>query len=143
MARDFEEFELADNIRDSKHAGAAIQISKEMADDESRLKWESENTSLMEQLLQSKVEHCEQFKACLLEKQHTLFALATTNKLWGTGMSVYATQRTSPNYWTGQNLLGGMLTDLAQQLTYAEGERQQTAASATAFHEAINAQHAS
>ena len=48
--------------------------------------------------------------------------LATPSKIWGTGLSVFVTERTSQEYWTGKNLLGAMLTDLAQQLSSVESE---------------------
>ena len=46
-----------------------------------------------------------------------ILAEATPSKLWATGMSPFVTEHTAPKFWPGKNLLGSMLTAMAQHLT--------------------------
>ena len=126
MATEFGKPELAEWIHQAPHAGHAKRLSKDIADDETRWAWEEENTAVMEHLLGIKANQCTIFKQCLLESKDLVIAEATPSKLWGTGFSVYVTERTSQEYWTGKNLLGAMLTDLAQQLSSEESAESQT-----------------
>ena len=48
--------DLAQKIQESQHAGEAKRRSKEIADDETRLKWEMENKQVMIDLLKAKSE---------------------------------------------------------------------------------------
>ena len=116
MALSFQKDDLAARIKNSKHAGAARLLSKEITNDERRLNWEKDNTSIMEELLMLKVQLCEPFKRCLLENQDKLLADASPDLFWGTGMSAFATKKTAANFWPGQNILGVMLTELTQKL---------------------------
>ena len=117
MAEDFGRHVIADSIRNSKHAGAAQRISREISDDESRWKWERDNTALMEELLLLKLDQCAAFKESLLENQHKILAVATFNKFWGTGLSIFASENTSPSFWPGQNTLGAMLMEVTVRIT--------------------------
>ena len=70
----------------------------------------------MKNLLQTKANQCEQFRACLVENQGTTLAEATPSRLWGTGYSPYITEHSSPSFWLGQNMLGVLLTELTQTI---------------------------
>ena len=122
MATEFGKPGIAEQIHKAPHAGHAKRLSKDIAEDEARWTWEEENVEIMEQLLGIKADQCEIFKQCLLESKDLVIAEATPSKIWGTGLSVFVTERTSQEYWTGKNLLGAMLTDLAQQLSSVESE---------------------
>ena len=117
--------QLAANIMDSVHAGRAKQLSKNIADDETRWKWESENEDIMKELLVAKAEQCEEFCNCLVENHGKILAEATPSKIWGTGLSVFATQHCSPDYWPGKNLLGAMLMDLTDILVQREEQSEE------------------
>lgn len=107
---------LAAQIQTAKHAGEAKRMSKQIADDETRWKWEKENTEIMQKLLMEKAVQCEPFKNCLLENEDKVLAEATPSKFWASGLSLYVTENTTPNFWPGQNMLGVMLMELAQLL---------------------------
>ena len=127
MPSEMDKPQLAEKIKQAKHAGIAKQLSKEIALDDERLEWEMNNHSVMKYLIHQKFEQCEQFRAWLLESKGKILAEATGSRLWGTGMSPFLSQNTAPDYWPGKNLLGAMLTELTQELTddlMNEGERE-------------------
>ena len=114
MATEFGLQELATEIKGCVHAGEAKRLSKLIASDEERFRWESDNIEAMKHLLQAKYEQCEQFRTCLIENQGKTLAEATPSRLWGTGFSPFLTEHSSPSFWLGQNMLGVLLTELAQ-----------------------------
>ena len=116
MSTELGKLDLAQKIQESQHAGEAKRQSKEIADDETRLKWEMENKQIMTDLLKAKSEQCQQFRDALIESKEKILAEATPSKLWATGLSPFITHNCSPSYWLGQNLLGAMLMDLRQEL---------------------------
>ena len=107
---------LAKKIKEAKHAGIAKRLSKSIASDEKRWDWERQNSTVMLEILHAKLEQCPEFSRCLYENRHAIIAEATPSKIWGTGLSPHATENTAPSFWKGQNLLGSMLTELAQQV---------------------------
>jgi ribA/ribD-fused uncharacterized protein len=122
MALDCNLPDLAEDIKNAVHAGAAKRISRDIADDEGRLQWEQSNLEVMAFLLHEKANQCIEFQNCLYECSGMLIAEATNNKLWGTGLSPYITTNSTPDYWPGQNLLGAMLVELANDLSLANGQ---------------------
>ena len=116
MASEFGKPDLAESIRNCDHAGNVKKMSKEIADDEERWRWEKANPDVMSYLLEAKAKQCDVFKNCLLENKDKVLAEATKSIIWGTGLSPYVTIHTAPNYWPGKNWLGGMLTELTQKL---------------------------
>jgi predicted NAD-dependent protein-ADP-ribosyltransferase YbiA (DUF1768 family) len=122
MATDLEQHDLAIQIKDSVHAGAAMTLSKSIADDDTRWEWEMNNVHVMKELLEIKANQCAQFKRCLLENKDNTVAHAIPSKLWGTGLSIYVTQNTDGAFWPGQNLLGALLMELTQELPTSDDE---------------------
>ena len=116
MASEFGKPDLAESIRNCDHAGNVKKMSKEIADDEERWRWEKANPDVMSYLLEAKAKQCDVFKNCLLENKDKVLAEATKSIIWGTGLSPYVTIHTAPNYWPGKNWLGGMLTEFTQKL---------------------------
>ena len=110
MATEFGKTELAEKIFKAEHAGVAKRLSKGIADDEERLKWEKDNTNVMHNLLQAKLEQCQEFRSLLIE--YADVTLAEASRLWATGLSPYMTEHTAPHFWPGNNLLGIMLKEL-------------------------------
>ena len=92
----------------------AKRLSKSIASDDERCNWERKNTHVMDELLNAKLEQCPAFSQCLYENRDAIIAEATPSKIWGTGLSPHAIENTAPKYWTGQNILGSLLTDLAK-----------------------------
>jgi ribA/ribD-fused uncharacterized protein len=117
MAIELGQVDIAERIHNANHAGIALRISKDIADDQTRWEWEEENTSVMREILTAKVEQCDEFRQCLLENEDKVLVDATSSKLWGSGMSPYITQQCSPDFWPGRNLLGAVLMELANKLT--------------------------
>ena len=62
------------------------------------------------------------FLECILENKHCIFAEATPSRLWGTGMSDYVTRNTKPSHWLGNNLLGGIINDIASRTDHIISE---------------------
>ena len=117
MASEMGNFDLAKEIQDAVHAGEAKRLSKRIAEDQVRWEWEDNNQQVMRQILEAKLQQCEQFKKCLRENNDKILAEATPSLKWATGMSPWATEHTSPEYWPGRNLLGAMLQDLSHKLS--------------------------
>ena len=116
MATEMGKHDLADDIKNARHAGVAKRLSHDIAPDEDRWAWELDNIEIMEKLLQAKLKQCPAFKQCLIESTGMVIAEATNSKIWATGMTPYVTERTSKEYWPGRNLLGAMLTEMSQEL---------------------------
>ena len=116
MATEFDKTQLAEAIKGAKHAGIVKRLSKDIAEDEDRWKWEEDNTQVMVHLLNAKLDQCPEFRQCLIDNAGLVFAEATPSKIWGTGLSPYITECTSAEYWLGRNLLGALLTEMSQQL---------------------------
>ena len=123
MATEMGKTDLAEQIKQAAHAGTAKKMSKNIASDEERWEWELNNKQVMGHLLQAKLQQCPEFKQCLIESSGALIAEATQSKIWGTGLSPYITEHTSPEYWPGRNLLGAMLTEMSQHVTQQVAEQ--------------------
>ena len=121
MAVELGQEELAERIRRAKHAGESKRLSKDIADDTERWNWEERNIEVMQYLLEVKDQQCLHFRQCLDENRDYILAEATPSKLWATGMSPFVTEHTAPKFWPGKNLLGSMLTTMAQHLTSPSG----------------------
>ena len=117
MAVEMGQERLADKIRTAKHAGEAKRFSKDIAEDTERWNWEERNFDVMQYLLEEKAQQCPRFRQCLVENKDYILAEATPSKLWATGLSSFVTEHTAPAFWPGKNLLGSMLTEMAQQLS--------------------------
>ena len=113
MATEFGKTELPEKIFKAEHAVVAKRLSKGIADDEERLKWEKDNTDVMRNLLQAKFEQCQEFRSLLTEYADVTLAEATPSRFLATGLSPYMTEHTAPNFWSGNNLLGVMLKELS------------------------------
>ena len=116
MSTEFGKHDLATEIQNSPHAGVAKKLSKRIADDEERLKWEQDNIAIMRELLEVKAEQCLPFHDCLIEHKDSVLAEATPSKYWATGVSPFVTQNCSPDFWPGQNMLGVLLMELTEAL---------------------------
>ena len=114
--------DLAKKIHESRHAGEAKKISKDIADDLTRLQWETDNVDIMEHLLAVKAKQCERFNECLMETQDSVLAEATPSRFWGTGLSMFVTKNCSESYWPGQNMLGALLMDLRTEILTRKDE---------------------
>ena len=112
---------LAEKIKNSEHAGIVKRLSKEINETE-RIEWEESNLDIMKELLMEKALTCEQFKQCLLMNKDKVLAESTFNKRWGTGLTKWVTEATTPTFWPGNNLLGVLLMELTEELASAGHE---------------------
>ncbi len=115
-AVELEKEELAQKIKDAKHAGAAKAISRKGISREESESWEGRSEEVMKELLRIKVERCTQFRDTLIQSGTKILAEATGNTLWATGLDVSTTSITKPEYWPGMNMLGMMLMELRDSL---------------------------
>ena len=120
MAKEFCKDDLAKEIKNSKHAGQAKRLSKQIADDEGRWEWERDHINVMKTLLAAKADQCIQFHDCLIENKEKLLAEANPGTFWASGLSLYVTEHCSPQFWPGQDMLGVLLTELTQTLLMKE-----------------------
>ena len=132
--------DLAKRILESRHAGEAKRLSKEIADDLTRLKWEKENVGIMEHLLAAKAGQCKRFLECLMESKESVLAEATPSKFWGTGLSIFVTKNCSESCWPGQNMLGALLMELRAKLILkkdkeSNGRMEESIGGSTMSHE--------
>ena len=119
MATDFGKPQPAEEIHKANHAGAAKRLSKNIANDETRWRWEEDNVQVMKDILCAKAKQCKEFYNCLMENKSNgiLLAEATPSKFWGTGLSLYVTQNCSPGFWPGHNMLGALLMEFSESLS--------------------------
>ena len=116
MAMEFGKVDLAQHIKNSRHAGEARHLANDITDEANRFSWSQNNIDCMKHLLQQKVEQCEQFRECLLENRGKILAEAGTHKLWSSGFGPYITMNCSQEYWPGQNMLGALLIEVTEEL---------------------------
>ena len=84
--------------------------------EDSRHQWEDDNIELIKGMLYGKLKQCEPFRQCLTDNVGRRFAEATTDKKWGSGLSPFVTEKTDPSYWPGRDLLGDLLTHMANNM---------------------------
>ena len=114
MATDMGLSDLANRIKNAKHAGAAKALSRDIADEASRMEWElSDGVTVMKELQYVKCYQCPEYMQCLYENRDCYFSEANANKLLASGMSEYVTKHTSPKFWPGKNLLGNIMSEIS------------------------------
>lgn len=117
--------DLAYEIKEAMHAGAARAKARNKLDEKDSSEWEKKSENVMRELITTKAEMNEDFKAALLDTGDCIIAEATGHKIWASGLDVFMTQRTDPSYWPGQNLLGRIMMSLRDQIkgvSNTEGE---------------------
>ncbi len=115
MAMDLKKPDLANSIKNAKHAGVAKSLSKNISETD-RHHWEQNNEALIENMIIEKLRQCEPFKNIVMENQGKIFAEATMDKRWGTGLAPHISEKTMPNFWPGKNMLGNIITNMANEL---------------------------
>ncbi len=114
MATDMEQPDMAEKIKNAKHAGAAKAISKDIADEATKLQWAlSVGIDVMRELQYTKCYQCPEFLQCIYEKKDCYFAEANPSKIWASGLSEYVTKNTSPKFWPGKNKLGEIMNEIS------------------------------
>lgn len=117
MAKDFGKDVLATDIKESIHAGAAKAMSKDIAPEEERHVWERDaGDGVMKELLYEKCRQVPEFLRCVYDHREFIFAEANPSRIWATAMSEFVTRNTTPENWIGENRLGQMITEIAQNI---------------------------
>ena len=124
MSIEFGKHDLATEIQNTAHAGKAKQLSKQIADDQERLKWEKDNVNIMKELLEIKATQCLPFHDCLVEHKDHILAEATPSKFWASGLSPFVTENCSPDFWPGQNMLGVLLMEITETILQEENKHE-------------------
>ena len=124
MSTEFGKHDLATEIQNIAHAGKAKKLSKQIADDQEKLKWERDNVNIMKELLEIKAKQCIPFHDCLVEHKDHILAEATPSKFWASGLSPFVTENCSPDFWPGQNMLGMLLMEITETILQEENKHE-------------------
>jgi ribA/ribD-fused uncharacterized protein len=113
-ASELNEQNLAKRIKGAQHAGVVRRLKREL-DEEELLKWEKDHVSIMKDIIRNKYDQCIPFRNCLTENQGKTFACCSSNKFWATGLPATISTLTSPKFWKGENVIGRILTEIAEE----------------------------
>ena len=113
MAMDHGKPSMAYFIKEAEHAGVAKTMSKVMPDAE-REEWEDENKDVIKCMLYEKFKQCPEFRQTISDNKDATFAEAGSNMKWASGLPPHITQKTNPDFWPGENMLGKLITLLAK-----------------------------
>ena len=100
--------ELAQQIKDSKHAGIAKQLSNSIQD-ELNVNWESAKEAIMVEIIKAKADQVQAFRKQLIDSGDAIIAEATSDKFWACGLNISNTTTTKREYLPGQNKLRNIL----------------------------------
>ncbi|XP_052720566.1 uncharacterized protein LOC128192128 [Crassostrea angulata] len=91
-------------IRESSTALEAKRIGHTVKDP---VGWNEERETVMEEVIMLKADQVKGFRAKLeIADPKSVFAEATFDTFWGTGLDVTGTKGTNPSKWPGDNKLG-------------------------------------
>ena len=103
--------EAAEKVRSAKTALDAKRIGATVRDPQD---WATEKLEVMEEIVSSKAEQVPEFRSKLESVgSNAVFAEATLDAHWGTGLDVNATLHTDPSKWPGKNELGKIVKKVA------------------------------
>ena len=109
------DLQRATAIKDAKTALDAKRISKEITVSE---QFRSKQIEIMTEILDAKAKQVKDFREILVKNgKNVVFAEATYDDFWGTGLDKTATIHTSMKKWPGKNQLGQLLCDVASAYT--------------------------
>ena len=110
-AIDLEFGDLAEEIKNSRHGGAAKGIAKGIPREEAD-EWEADKgPAVMRKAIQARLQSCQHFRNALQDTGDKVLAEATGHPLWACGLPPDVAACTKQEYWTGQNLLGAILME--------------------------------
>ena len=103
--------EAAEKVRSAKTALDAKRIGATVRDPQD---WATEKLEVMEEIVNSKAEQVPEFRSKLESVgSNAVFAEATLDAHWGTGLDVNATLHTDHSKWPGKNELGKIVKKVA------------------------------
>jgi ribA/ribD-fused uncharacterized protein len=79
--------------------------------------WIASKESVMREILEAKLHHCEKFRDALSNTRKTdILVESTWDVYWGSGLNPTGTSHTVMQHWPGQNKLGHILDGMAAKL---------------------------
>ena len=108
--RAHERHDLAEVIAVTESSMDAMYIGKEITVSEQWMK--SKGAETINIALQEKVKKVPQFVEILQKHKGKRFAEATRNEFWGIGLAFTNKEKDSEDKWTGQNVMGKLLSSL-------------------------------
>ena len=100
-------------IKNARHPVRAKHLGEEFVPNE---EWLKVREDYMYQILKAKYESCPEFRDVIINNPNAIFAEASEDMYWGTGLNVQETLITSPEKWKGQNRLGIMMEELQREI---------------------------
>ena len=116
--------QAAEKVRSAKTALDAKRIGATVRDPQD---WVTEKLEVMEEIVSSKAEQVPEFRSKLESVgSNAVFAEATLDAHWGTGLDVNATLHTDPSKWPGKNELGKIASGYTRRVRSAPVPRRNT-----------------
>lgn len=107
--------DIAENILNSKHAGAAKAIARDEIPKLHSEKWNQEKADdVMKEILDAKFDQVADFREALLGTGDAILAEATSDIYWACGLTRNQACHTKPSFWKGNNVLGAMLIEIRE-----------------------------
>ena len=78
--------------------------------------WQRESLEVMKLAITAKMEQNPLAKAALLRTADYVLGEASRDSFWGTGLPLHHKKANDPNFWTGENHLGKIMTDVRNTL---------------------------
>ena len=111
--------DLAEDIKNARHAGAAKAIARDNIPKNRSDRWNTEKgDDVMKEIIEAKANQCISFRNALLETDDAVLVEATADKYWACGLTKGLATCTKQNYWKGQNMLGAILMEEREALKY-------------------------
>lgn len=105
--------DVAEKIRNAKYALEAKRFGSTVKDPND---WDTQKLEVMEEIVSEKAEQVKAFRERIEKcENNSIFAEATHDAFWGTGLDPEATEHTDPNKWPGSNKLGQIVKKVAQK----------------------------
>lgn len=105
--------DVAEKIRNAKSALEAKRFGSTVKDPND---WDTQKLEVMEEIVSEKAEQVKAFRERIEKcENNTIFAEATHDAFWGTGLDPEATEHTDPNKWPGSNKLEQIVKKVAHK----------------------------
>jgi ribA/ribD-fused uncharacterized protein len=116
--------DLAEDIKNAKHAGEAKRLSYNIPK-VALESWKTKEVEVMKNIIELKAEQVAEFRDALIGSNDEYLVEATRNKFWGSGISSELTKASNPCTWPGLNTLGRLLMEVRNQLISSKTEEKQ------------------
>ena len=114
--------DLADEILETSTPAQAKEISS-MIPRHMHKDWHSKKLSIMEEILQEKLNSCREFKNALINSEgKSLVESVKNDRFWSCGLTPKEAQTTKPEFYPGSNKFGLILEQLRATLIHITGK---------------------